>query len=127
MALTRAADELVITWTDQREGKSTGPSPFLPTVLTSSPVVDPPPEELRRIARTRPEADPIETALNEWRTRLAHAARIDAAGVLTIRQIRGLLRDKPTTEEGIAAITDVVFARRHAAELIAIINPVAGH
>ena len=127
VALTRAADELIITWTDQRDGKSTGPSPFLPTVLTSSPVVDPPPEELRRIARARPEADPIETALNDWRTRLAHAARIDAAGVLTIRQIRGLLRDKPTTEEGIAAITDVVFARRHAAELIAIINPVTGH
>ena len=38
--------------------------------------------------------------------------------------MRNIVRAKPTTEEDVAAITDVIFARRYAAELIAAIDSV---
>ena len=126
VALTRAADELVITWTDQRNTKSSGPSPFLPTVTTSVPVADAPPEELRRIARQRPPKDPLELAIEEWRQQKARSARLESNGILTTTQMRNIVRDKPTTEEAVAGLTDIIFARRYAAELIETINSALG-
>ena len=126
VALTRAADELVVTWTDQRNTKSSGPSPFLPSVTTSVPVIDAPPEELRRIARQRPQEDPLEVALEEWRQQKARVGRMEPNGILTTTQMRNIVRNKPTTEEAVAAITDIIFARRYAAELVATIDSVLG-
>ena len=126
VALTRAADELVVTWTDQRDSKTSGPSPFLPTVTTAVPVVDAPPEELRRIARQNVRTDSVEVALEEWRQQKARASRIEPSGVLTTAQLRHLVRDRPTTEEDIAATTDIIFARRYAAELLAVIDSALG-
>ena len=122
VALTRAADELVVTWTDQRNTKSSGPSPFLPSVTTAIPAIDAPPEELRRIARQRPQQDPLEVALEEWRQQKARIGRMEPNGILTITQMRNIVRDKPTTEDAVAVITDIIFARRYAAELIETIN-----
>ena len=126
VALTRAADELVVTWTDQRNTKSSGPSPFLPSVTTSVPVIDAPPEELRRIARQRPQQDPLEVALEEWRQQKARVGRMEPNGILTTSQMRNIVHDKPTTEEAVADLTDIIFARRYAAELIATIDSVLG-
>ena len=126
VALTRAADELVVTWTDQRNTKSSGPSPFLPSVTTSVPVIDAPPEELRRIARQRPQQDPLELALEEWRQQKARNSRMEPNGILTTSQMRSIVRDKPSTEEALAGLTDIIFARRYAAELIATIDSVLG-
>ena len=126
VALTRAADELVVTWTDQRNTKSSGPSPFLPSVTTSVPVTDAPPEELRRIARQRPQQDPLEIAIEEWRQQKARVGRMEPNGILTNSQMRNIVRDKPSTEEAIAGLTDIIFASRYAAELIATIDSALG-
>ena len=126
VALTRAADELVVTWTDQRSTKSSGPSPFLPTVTTAIPAIDAPPEELRRIARQRPQEDPLEVVLEEWRQQKARVGRMEPNGILTTTQMRNIIRDKPTTEEAIATLTDIIFARRYSTELIATIDSVLG-
>ena len=126
VALTRAAEELVVTWTDQRNTKSSGPSPFLPSVTTAIPAIDAPPEELRRITRQRPQQDPLEVALEEWRQQKARIGRMEPNGILTITQMRNIVRDKPTTEDAVAVITDIIFARRYAAELIETINSALG-
>jgi ribonuclease D len=98
----------------------------LPSVTTSVPVIDAPPEELRRIARQRPVRDPLEVALEEWRQQKSRISRMEPNGILTTTQMRNIVRDKPTTEEAIAGLTDVIFARRYAAELIETINSALG-
>ncbi len=124
VALTRAADELAITWTDHRSGKPTGPSPFLSKLKTTEPEYVGPPPTLRKIARERTVLDPLESALEQWRLRHARAAKISPEGVLTTRQLKALVIEKPDNEQDIARITDLVFARRHAADLIQLINSV---
>ena len=47
-------------------------------------------------------------------------------GILTTTQMRNIVREKPTTEDAVAAITDIIFARRYAAELVATIDSVLG-
>jgi ribonuclease D len=98
----------------------------LPSVTTSVPVIDAPPEELRRIARQRPQLDPLEVALEEWRQQKARIGRMEPNGILTNTQMRNIVREKPRTEEAIAGLTDIIFASRYATELIATIDSVMG-
>lgn len=122
VALTRAADELVITWTDSRGNRPSGPSPFLPTVTTDIPVPAAPPEEIRRISRTAPAGDPVEAALVGWRDSTARHHRADPEAVLSTRALRRLVRlDSPTLAD-IAECVDPVFAHRHGAAVIDVIN-----
>lgn len=122
VALTRAADELTITWTDRREGKSTGPSTLLPSVHTAEERVDEPPAEFRRIAARTQQPDPVFAAIDQWRRRRARMARIEPRGLLSTRQMRSMVRDLPESHEQIAAITDEMFANRFAEELIDVIR-----
>ena len=122
VALTRAADELIVTWTDQRNGKPSGPSPLLPSVTTASPIVDAPPAEFRAVASRRSTRDPIVEALDAWRRRHARTARIEPDGVLNKRQMKALAFQKPKTIEEIAHILDDVFAARFGEEIIAVVS-----
>ena len=122
VALTRAADELIVTWTDQRNGKPSGPSPLLPSVTTASPIVDAPPAEFRAVASRKSTRDPIVEALDAWRRRHARTARIEPDGVLNKRQMKALAFQKPKTIEEIAHILDDVFAARFGEEIIAVVS-----
>jgi len=90
------------------------------------PAVDAPPEELRRIARQRPQQNALEVAIEVWRQQKARIGRMEPNGILTTTQMRNIVRDKPTTEDEVAAITDIIFARRYATELIEVINSALG-
>jgi len=81
---------------------------------------------LRRIARQRPNKDPLEVALEEWRQQKARIGRMEPNGILTSTQMRNIVRDKPSTEDAIAELTDIIFARRYAAEIIETINSALG-
>ena len=122
VALTRAADELVVTWTDSRNGKTSGPSPFLPTVTTEIPTFDPPPEELRRRARAHTTGNPVQNAIEEWRKDTARHARVEPHAILSTRSIRMMMRDVPTSIEDIARLSDPMFARRHGQALLEVIT-----
>ena len=122
VAFTRAADELVITWTDKRNNRSSGPSPLLPSLTTDIPVVDSPPEELRLIAAKRSTKDPVVDALDAWRRTRARTARIDPDGILNKRQMKALAFQKPTDVATIALIIDDMFADRFGEELLQIIS-----
>jgi DNA helicase-2/ATP-dependent DNA helicase PcrA len=125
VAFTRAADELVITWTDKRNNRSSGPSPLLPSYTTAIPIADAPPEELRRIAARRSTKNPIEEAIDTWRRKQARTARIDPDGVITKRQLKALAFQKPTTVQEIADIIDESFASRFGEELLAVMGTAA--
>lgn len=122
VALTRAADELTITWTDRRDGKPTGPSVLLPTVHTENRTFDDPPEEFRRIAARKSSADPVYVALDQWRRRRARLARMEPQGILNTRQMKAIARDLPVTVEQIADVTDEIFANRYGDELLKVIR-----
>ena len=122
VALTRAADELVVTWTDSRNGRSSGPSPFLPSVTTDAPQPAAPPEELRRFNRSLPQRNRLENELREWRDAHAHSRRVDPEAVLPDRSVKRLVRVQPSTVDEIAKIVDAVFAHRYGEEVLTILR-----
>ena len=124
VALTRAADELIITWTDQRDGRTSGPSPFLPTVTTESPVRAAPPQELRAIARAHKAVDPIAGALELWRQEKARNSRVDPDGILSPRKLRSIAKHKPENSDELKDLTDPFFVRRFGDEILELLSSV---
>lgn len=122
VALTRAADQLTVTWTDSRNGRSTGPSPFLPTVTTAVPEYAAPPAEIRDFKARAPQRDPLEIALIDWRDALAYSHRVDPDAVLSRRSLKSIVRLKPSSVEQVADIVDPVFASRHGVEIVQLVQ-----
>ena len=122
VALTRAADNLVVTWTDSRNNKASGPSPFLPSVTTDIPRPAPPPEEIRRLSRSRPVVNSVETMLAEWRDSVARRHRVEPEAVLSARALRRLAKLTSPSLGDIADCVDPVFANRHGVAVIDVIN-----
>lgn len=114
VALTRASDTLVITWSAQRRGATSGPSPWLDAVEATIDVAHhvPPPPEWRRPRRP---GDPLD-ALREWRAGVARLAGVPPAAVCSDRVLRGLLDEPPA---GVADIARRLGLGTAAAERLA--------
>jgi DNA helicase II / ATP-dependent DNA helicase PcrA len=120
VALTRAADELVITSADTRGGKTTGPSPWLAAVndaLVAPTPTGPPPEQ----RRTTP-VDPFDT-LRAWRADVARAAGVADAAVCSTTVLRSLLERPPADAAALATRLGVgqAAAERLAPRLLAVL------
>ncbi len=124
VAFTRAVNRLTISWTDKRNGKSSGPSPFLPTLMTSIPTSDPPPAEFRQRRRTVVQKNPLEVEIQAWRQHKAQQSRVDPDLVLSPRQVRDIVRSSPQTMIELELLTDPMFVRRHGDELLHVISRV---
>lgn len=123
VAFTRAAHRLTVTWTDHRESRSSGPSPFLPSLTTATPTFDPPTPEFRERRTSITAKNPIEEAIRAWRTSKARNMRVDPDAVLSQRQMVALIRSMPQSHAEIEEITDPVFAHRYGQEILSIIRP----
>lgn len=118
VAFTRASDRLVVSWTDERGGRATGPSPFLPWLETRGVVADAPVADFREIAaRATPEDSRLGT-LRTWRSNRARVAMVSPQTVLSDRKLREMSRLPEFTPESVAAVAGEIFARRFADEII---------
>jgi len=122
VAFTRAAHRLTVTWTDHRESRSSGPSPFLPSLTTATPIFSPPTAEFRERRKSVTVKNPIEEAMHAWRTSKARNMRVDPDTVLSPRQLVALARSMPQNLSEVEEITDPVFAHRYGQEILSIIR-----
>lgn len=99
VALTRASEELVITWARERKRMPTKESPLLEPVrvstLADAPVA--PPAAVRTVRRSDPLAP-----LREWRSSVARAGGVPDSAVCSDSTLRGLLDQPPEDVAGVA-------------------------
>ena len=125
VAVTRASEELIVTWAASRGGASSEASPWLAT-LEAAIVARPPagPSPLPRLNRP---ADPLD-ALRAWRAAVARRAGVTEQAVCPDRVLRSLHADPPTDVAGVAARLGVglAAAERLAPELLAAVSARTG-
>lgn len=122
VAFTRASDRLVVAWTDQRDGRDTGPSPFLPWLETRGVAVDAPVADFREIAARAAPGDQRLEALRNWRSHRARVAMVSPETVISDRKLREMSRLPDLTHDAIAAVAGEVFAQRFADEIVAAVD-----
>jgi DNA helicase-2/ATP-dependent DNA helicase PcrA len=122
VAMTRASDVLVITWTDSRNGRRTGPSGLLRDIPTGKRDVVAPPQELRAIASKRQEDNRVRDALEQWRANAARAARVDVHAIVSDKQLKQLSAESPQDVEHVARIVGSIFASRHGQRIVDVIK-----
>jgi DNA helicase-2/ATP-dependent DNA helicase PcrA len=97
VALTRAGEHLLVTHTDQRDGRTTGPSRWLAAVASAGveePIAAPPSRRARAV-------DPM-TPYREWRAAVARAAGQQEAAVCSDRVLRSLAESPPLSSADLA-------------------------
>ena len=124
VALTRAADDLVVTWARQRRNRARTRSPLLPVDATIVTSRRGPGEDVRRIAARAPRTDALTLALRDWRDDMSRRSGLSANGILTDRHIKQIVADVPRTVAELADVVDMAFATRHGESLLAVITGV---
>lgn len=119
VAITRAADRLLISWARRRRDRDSGPSALVEVMrITPDPVVAPPPQ-VHRMKSQPDDARLILEALRQWRSTTARAAAVDPAVVCTDAELRRLARHAPRRRDDVAEVAGTLFARRHGDAIVA--------
>ena len=121
VACTRAAQHLVITWTDKRGGKRTGPSALLRKLPLGESLPAPPTPEIRSRRSAPHVSDPLAVALNQWRNTAARASRCAPEAVLTDAELQRLIRANPQNDADIVAVLGPIIGTRYSARILAAI------
>ncbi|MGI9032035.1 MAG: ATP-dependent helicase [Ilumatobacteraceae bacterium] len=102
VALTRAADRLVITWAGRRNGYARRPSPLIEGLDTATAPVVPIPPELRSAGARGPRSIDV---LNEWRERAARAAGVLPVELCSNADLEAIAAARPDTPQALADVT----------------------
>jgi DNA helicase-2/ATP-dependent DNA helicase PcrA len=118
VAITRGAEQVVVTYAAERDGRPAGPSPLLDGFeVADEPVVAPPP----RLVTPRPPVEPVLLALDAWRAGAARAAAVPPAVVCGDEALRRLAAARPTTVEAVADVLGPLAARRFGPRIVEVV------
>jgi DNA helicase-2/ATP-dependent DNA helicase PcrA len=121
VAMTRAADRLVITSAERRRGYGRTPSPFIAAVDFTEPAATPPPTSLRH-RRVAP--DPLLALLKQWRDDAARRAGILPEQICGDRDLNAIARHRPIDADALERATTFgsIMAERLAEQIVPIVR-----
>jgi DNA helicase-2/ATP-dependent DNA helicase PcrA len=102
VALTRARDELIVTWARRRGGYARRPSPLLEGLESAPADVVAPPTPLRR---GRPRTDDRRERLRRWRDETARAAGTLPETICTDAELDAIAVARPAGASALAEVT----------------------
>ena len=120
VALTRASQQLFITWCETRKNRTAGRSSLLADI-SSEPVIESAPTNLKR---TKPKQTPVASLEDELRTWRSSRARVIKQSVETVcsdYELRLITKQLPKTTEELATIVGQITAKRIAPDVLAIV------
>jgi DNA helicase-2/ATP-dependent DNA helicase PcrA len=107
VAMTRAADRLVIAYARSRKGRRRQRSPLVEGVDTTEPTSAPTSEFLRDLRNRQSDralADPVLDELTAWRAHAARVSGVDPRLICPDEVLHRLASQRPVTVEDLAAI-----------------------
>jgi DNA helicase-2/ATP-dependent DNA helicase PcrA len=120
VALTRASQQLFITWCENRKNRTAGRSSLLADISSESAIESAPPT----LKRTKPKQTPVaslEDELRTWRSSRARVIKQSAETVCSDYELRLITKQLPKTTEELATIVGQITARRIAPDVLAIV------
>ena len=122
VALTRASNQLFITWSESRKGRTTGRSSLVAEISDSAPIVD---HNVisKRTARVSASERVVslEDQLKKWRSSRARVIRQLPNAVLADHELNLIALQKPTSIEDLGKIVGQITAKQIGPDLLTII------
>ena len=120
VALTRASQQLFISWCETRKGRTTGRSALLSNITNST-------DTLTETSTTVPKRESrvkvvsLEDELRNWRSRRARVIKQLPSAVLGDHELRLIARQKPANIDELGKILGPMTAKQIGADLLSII------
>jgi len=107
VALTRATDELVVTWCARRGGYQRKPSPLIAAFVPLEAHVAPPPADLVVVDSLRRHQRELHDELAAWRDHAARAAGILPDEICSSAMLRTIADQRPASPAELAQLTGI--------------------
>ncbi|MFM1776720.1 MAG: ATP-dependent helicase [Actinomycetota bacterium] len=120
VALTRASQQLFITWCETRKNRTAGRSSLL-AGISSEPVIESAPTNLKRSKPKQTPVASIEDELRTWRSSRARVIKQAVETVCSDYELRLITKQLPKTTEELATIVGQITAKRIAPDVLAIV------
>lgn len=122
VALTRASNQLFITWSESRKGRTTGRSLLVAEISDSAPIVDHNVISKRTAQVSASErVVSLEDQLKKWRSSRARVIRQLPNAVLADHELNLIALQKPTSIEDLGKIVGQITAKQIGPDLLTII------
>ena len=120
VALTRASQQLFISWCETRKGRTTGRSALLSNITNST---DTPTETSTTVPKreSRVKVVSLEDELRNWRSRRARVIKQLPSAVLGDHELRLIARQKPANIDELGKILGPMTAKQIGPDLLSII------
>lgn len=125
VAITRAAEQLHVTWTRSRNGRTATPSPFFETLPLGERTRASMPAELRDVAAGSTK-DTLLGALKAWRRDRARRLGTNEAAVCGDPLLQRIAETKPANTDELAAIVGHLTAETLASEVLGVLARFTG-
>jgi DNA helicase-2/ATP-dependent DNA helicase PcrA len=120
VAITRAAERLILTTVASRNGRKATPSPFLDGLPLGDTTTSKMPTELRAVAGDTPAASAMDT-LVAWRRERARVLRTSERSICSDAVLRNIADTLPQSNEELATIVGAMTADSLASSLIPVL------
>ena len=125
VALTRASQQLFITWSETRKGRITGRSELISEIADASLLQNEIKEFTQNqaaIKHPRIKAISLKDQLIDWRSRRARVIRQPPNAVLDDQELSLIAKQKPKSIEDLGKIVGQITARQIGPDLLSLIN-----
>ncbi|NBQ45305.1 MAG: ATP-dependent DNA helicase UvrD2 [Actinobacteria bacterium] len=120
VALTRASQQLFVTWCETRKGRTAGRSELLAEIV--NPTLDTPTPKL--VAKPRPiktTAQTLEDELRTWRNKRAKIIKQPVTSIIYDEDLREIAKQLPKTTAQLAEIVGVITAQKIGPDVLSIV------
>ena len=120
VALTRASQQLFVTWCESRKGRTAGQSNLLANIV-SEPALKPEPQFVAR-AKTKKLATPsLEDELRTWRSKRASVIKQPVTSIIYDEDLREIAKQLPKTTAQLAEIVGTITAQKIGPDVLLIV------
>ncbi|MFZ9618389.1 MAG: HRDC domain-containing protein, partial [Ilumatobacteraceae bacterium] len=120
VALTRASQQLFVTWCESRKNRTAGPSVYLANIVSGSNLKLVP--EVAARPKSKKDATPsLEDELHSWRSNRAKVIRQPLTSVVYDEDLREIAKQLPKTMAQLAEIVGMITAQKIGPEILSIV------
>ena len=120
VALTRASQQLFVTWCESRKGRTAGQSNLLANIVSET-ALKPEPQFVARTKPRKSTTPSLEDELRTWRSGRARVIKQPVVNVCSDYELRLIAKQMPKTTEDLASIVGAITARKIGPDVLSIV------